>query len=133
MKLKYLFFIILLSGLNSCTTGQKKEVVKSETKEITKETVEKQIINSLSEIEQKELFKLILNAQDKASEQAKKSIPDDSKWEDRLDIQGELQSKYELEVYKKQVWWNKIDKNVDTANKIRNTISMMGVKAGWIN
>jgi len=133
MKLKYLFFIILLSGLNSCTTGQKKEVVKSETKEITKETVEKQIINSLSEIEQKELFKLILNAQDKASEQAKKSIPDDSKWEERLDIQRELQSKYELEVYKKQVWWNKIDKNVDTANKIRNTISMMGVKAGWIN
>ena len=133
MKLKYLFFIILLSGLNSCTTGQKKEVVKSETKEITKETVEKQIINSLSEIEQKELFKLILNAQDKATEQAKKSIPDDSKWEDRLDIQRELQSKYELEVYKKQVWWNKIDKNVDTANKIRNTISMMGIKAGWIN
>ena len=133
MKLKYLFFIILLSGLNSCTTGQKKEVVKSETKEITKETVEKQIINSLSEIEQKELFKLILNAQDKASEQAKKSIPDDSKWEERLDIQRELQSKYELEVYRKQVWWNKIDKNVDTANKIRNTISMMGVKAGWIN
>ena len=133
MKLKYLFFIILLSGLNSCTTGQKKEVVKSETKEITKETVEKQIINSLSEIEQKELFKLILNAQDKATEQAKKSIPDDSKWEERLDIQRELQSKYELEVYKKQVWWNKIDKNVDTANKIRNTISMMGIKAGWIN
>lgn len=133
MKSKYLFFIILLSGLNSCTTSQKKEVVKSETKEITKETVEKQIINSLSEIEQKELFKLILNAQDKASEQAKKSIPDDNKWEERLDIQRELQSKYELEVYKKQVWWNKIDKNVDTANKIRNTISMMGVKAGWIN
>ena len=133
MKLKYLFFIILLSGLNSCTTGQKKEVVKSETKEITKETVEKQIINSLSEIEQKELFKLILNAQDKATEQAKKSIPDDSKWEERFDIQRELQSKYELEVYKKQVWWNKIDKNVDTANKIRNTISMMGIKAGWIN
>ena len=133
MNLKYLFFIILLSGLNSCTTAEKKEVVKSETKEIIKETVENQIINSLSETEQKELFKLIINAQEKALEQSKKSISDESKWEERFDLERELQSKYELQVYKKQVWWNKINKNVETANKIRNTISMIGIEAGWIN
>lgn len=108
-------------------------MVKSETKEIIKETVENQIINSLSETEQKELFKLILNAQDKALEQSKKSISDESKWEERFDLERELQSKYELKVYKKQVWWNKINKNVETANKIRNTISMIGIEAGWIN
>ena len=74
-----------------------------------------------------------MTAQDRATNEAKIAVPDNYKWEERVDIERELQSKYELEVYKKQSWWIEINEDVKIANKIRNNISKIGLKSGWLN
>ena len=102
-------------------------------KEVAKPSIEDEVINSLSEKEKIELFNLILKAQDRAANEAKIAVPDDYKWEERVDVERELQSKYELEVYKKQSWWIEINEDIETANKIRNNINYIGVKSGWLN
>jgi predicted NBD/HSP70 family sugar kinase len=101
--------------------------------EKVEQTIESKITNALSENEKKELFNLIVTAQDRATNEAKIAVPDNYKWEERVDIERELQSKYELEVYKKQSWWIEINEDVKIANKIRNNISKIGLKSGWLN
>ncbi|MDC0382173.1 hypothetical protein OAM60_00240 [Flavobacteriaceae bacterium] len=122
----------------SIETEIKKEVAKPsiETeikKEVAKPSIEDEVINSLSENEKNELFNLILKAQDRATNEAKIVVPDDNKWEDRVDVERELQSKYELEVYKNQTWWSKINEDLNVANKIRNIITKIGVASGWLD
>ena len=102
-------------------------------KEVAKPSIEDEVINSLSENEKIELFNLILKAQDRATNEAKIVVPDDNKWEDRVDVERELQSKYELEVYKNQTWWSKINEDLNVANKIRNIITKIGVTSGWLD
>jgi len=101
--------------------------------EKVEQTIESKITNALSENEKKELFNLIVTAQDRATNEAKIAVPDNYKWEERVDTERELQSKYELEVYKKQSWWIEINEDVKIANKIRNNISKIGLKSGWLN
>jgi hypothetical protein len=102
-------------------------------KEVAKPSIEDEVINSLSENEKIKLFNLILKAQDRATNEAKIAVPDDNKWEDRVDVERELQSKYELEVYKNQTWWSKINEDLNVANKIRNIITKIGVTSGWLD
>ena len=127
-----LLFIII-----SCKEANKKEKVDENNVEPViekvEQTIEDEIINSLSENQKRELFNLIVTAQDRATNEAKIAVPDDYKWEERVDIERELQSKYELEVFKKQSWWKEINEDIKTANKIRNNISSIGVKSGWLN
>ena len=73
---------------------------------------------------------MILNAQDRSLKEAKVIVPNDNNFEKRYEVQLELQAKYELKVYKKQSWWKEINKDVKTANKIRNNISSIGIKSG---
>lgn len=135
-KITSLLFVLLLI-ISSCKEENKKEEL-AENKvepviEKVKQSIEVKIVNSLSKNQQRELFNLILNAQDRATNEAKIAVPDDYKWEERVDIERELQSKYELEVFKKQSWWKEINEDIKTANKIRNNISSIGVKSGWLN
>ena len=64
--------------------------------------------------------------------EAKAIVTDDNNFEKRYDVQLELQAKYELDVYKKQSWWKEINKDVKTANKIRDNISLIGIESGWL-
>ena len=131
--------LILLSALLifACeqTNSQKEELVTNNIEPViekVEKTIEDKIINSLSENQKKELFNLILNAQDQALKEAKAIVPDDNNFEKRYEVQLELQAKYELDVYKKQSWWKEINKDVKTANKIRNNISLIGIESGWL-
>jgi len=110
------------------TTNNNESVI-----EKVEQTIEDKIINSLSENQKIELFNLILNAQDRALKEAKVIVPNDNNFDKRYDVQSRLQAKYELEVYKKQSWWKEINKDVKTANKIRNNISSIGVTSGWLD
>ena len=101
--------------------------------EKVEQTIESKITNALSENKKRELFNLILNAQDRALKEAKVIVPNDNNFDKRYDVQLGLQAKYELEVYKKQSWWIEINEDVKIANKIRNNISEIGVKSGWLN
>jgi len=101
--------------------------------EKVEQTIESNITNALSENKKRELFNLILNAQDRALKEAKVIVPNDNNFDKRYDVQLGLQAKYELEVYKKQSWWIEINEDVKIANKIRNNISEIGVKSGWLN
>lgn len=127
----------LLFIISSCKEATKKEkIVEYNVEPViekVEQTIENKIINSLSENQQRELFNLIVTAQDRATKEAKIAVPDNYKWEERVDIERELQSKYELEVFKKQSWWKEINEDIKTANKIRNNISSIGVKSGWLN
>lgn len=127
-----LLFIII-----SCKEANKKEKVDENNVEPViekvEQTIEDEIINSLSENQKRELFNLIVTAQDRATKEAKIAVPDDYKWEERVDVERELQSKYEFEVFKKQSWWKEINEDIEIANKIRNNISSIGVKSGWLN
>tara|TARA_B100001142_G_scaffold322622_1_gene371198 strand:- start:1892 stop:2296 length:405 start_codon:yes stop_codon:yes gene_type:complete len=131
--------LILLSALLifACeqTNSQKEELVTNNIEPViekVEKTIEDKIINSLSENQKKELFNLILNAQDQALKEAKAIVPDDNNFEKRYEVQLELQAKYELDVYKKQSWWKEINKDVKTANKIRDNISLIGIESGWL-
>tara|TARA_B100001175_G_scaffold220252_1_gene187470 strand:+ start:99 stop:503 length:405 start_codon:yes stop_codon:yes gene_type:complete len=131
--------LILLSALLifACeqTNSQKEELVTNNIEPViekVEKTIEDKIINSLSENQKKELFNLILNAQDQALKEAKAIVTDDNNFEKRYDVQLELQAKYELDVYKKQSWWKEINKDVKTANKIRDNISLIGIESGWL-
>jgi len=137
MKKIIIPLLVLLFIISSCKEANKKEKVdennvESVIKKVA-QTIEEKIINSLSENQKRELFNLIATAQDRATREAKIAVPDDSKWEERVDIERELQSKYELEVFRKQSWWKEINEDVKTANKIRNNIRSIGVKSGWLN
>ena len=127
-----LLFIII-----SCKEANKKEKVDENNVEPViekvEQTIEDEIINTLSENQKRELFNLIVTAQDRATKEAKIAVPDDYKWEERVDVERELQSKYEFEVFKKQSWWKEINEDIEIANKIRNNISSIGVKSGWLN
>jgi hypothetical protein len=101
--------------------------------EKVEQTIESKITNALSENKKRELFNLILNAQDRALKEAKVIVPNDNNFDKRYDVQLGLQAKYELEVYKKQSWWIEINEDVKIANKIRNNISKIGLKSGWLN
>ena len=117
------------------TNSQKEELVTNNIEPViekVEKTIEDKIINSLSENQKKELFNLILNAQDQALKEAKAIVPDDNNFEKRYEVQLELQAKYELDVYKKQSWWKEINKDVKTANKIRDNISLIGIESGWL-
>ena len=131
--------LILLSALLifACeqTNSQKEELVTNNIEPViekVEKTIEDKIINSLSENQKKELFNLILNAQDQALKEAKAIVPDDNNFEKRYEVQLELQAKYELDVYKKQSWWKEINKDVKTANKVRDNISLIGIESGWL-
>tara|TARA_B100000524_G_C23564271_1_gene339458 strand:- start:412 stop:816 length:405 start_codon:yes stop_codon:yes gene_type:complete len=131
--------LLLLSALLifACkeTNSQSKEVTNNNNEPViekVEQTIEDKITNSLSENQKRELFNLILNAQDRALKEAKVIVPNDNNFEKRYDVQLELQAKYELKVYKKQSWWKEINKDVKTANKIRNNISSIGIKSGWL-
>jgi hypothetical protein len=125
------FIIIIFLGLMFVDTEPSIETEIK--KEVAKPSIEDEVINSLSENEKNELFNLILKAQDRATNEAKIVVPDDNKWEDRVDVERELQSKYELEVYKNQTWWSKINEDLNVANKIRNIITKIGVTSGWLD
>ena len=125
------FIIIIFLGLMFVDTEPSiEDEIK---KEVAKPSIEDEVINSLSENEKIELFNLILKAQDRATNEAKIAVPDDNKWEDRVDVERELQSKYELEVFKNQSWWKTINEDTDIANKIRNNINQIGVTSGWLD
>ena len=131
--------LLLLSALLifACeqTNSQKEELVTNNIEPViekVEKTIEDKIINSLSENQKKELFNLILNAQDQALKEAKAIVTDDNNFEKRYEVQLELQAKYELDVYKKQSWWKEINKDVKTANKIRDNISLIGIESGWL-
>tara|TARA_B100000035_G_C20736868_1_gene438014 strand:+ start:38 stop:442 length:405 start_codon:yes stop_codon:yes gene_type:complete len=131
--------LLLLSALFifACkeTNSQSKEVTNNNNEPViekVEQTIEDKITNSLSENQKRELFNLILNAQDRALKEAKVIVPNDNNFEKRYEVQLELQAKYELKVYKKQSWWKEINKDVKTANKIRNNISSIGIKSGWL-
>ena len=131
--------LILLSALLifACeqTNSQKEELVTNNIEPViekVEKTIEDKIINSLSENQKKELSNLILNAQDQALKEAKAIVTDDNNFEKRYEVQLELQAKYELDVYKKQSWWKEINKDVKTANKIRDNISLIGIESGWL-
>ena len=134
-KITTLLFVFLFT-ISSCKDANKKEELAENNIEPViekvKQRIEDKIVNSLSKTQQRELFNLIINAQDRATNEAKIAVPDDYKWEERVDIERELQSKYELEVFKKQSWWKEINEDIKTANKIRNNISSIGVKSGWL-
>ena len=131
--------LLLLSALFifACkeTNSQSKEVTNNNNEPViekVEQTIEDKITNSLSENQKRELFNLILNAQDRSLKEAKVIVPNDNNFEKRYEVQLELQAKYELKVYKKQSWWKEINKDVKTANKIRNNISSIGIKSGWL-
>lgn len=133
---KLLLFSALLIFACKETNSKSDEVTAKNIEPIiekVEQTIESKITNALSENEKKELFNLIVTAQDRATNEAKIAVPDNYKWEERVDIERELQSKYELEVYKKQSWWIEINEDVKIANKIRNNISKIGLKSGWLN
>ena len=132
--------LILLSALLifACkeTNSHSEEVTTNNNESViekVEQTIEDKIINSLSENQKRELFNLILNAQDRALKEAKVIVPNDNNFDKRYDVQLGLQAKYELEVYKKQSWWIEINEDVKIANKIRNNISKIGLKSGWLN
>tara|TARA_B100000482_G_C12582427_1_gene288420 strand:- start:117 stop:539 length:423 start_codon:yes stop_codon:yes gene_type:complete len=130
-----LFTLALLIFSCEETSSQKEELVTNNIEPViekVEKTIEDKIINSLSENQKKELFNLILNAQDQALKEAKAIVTDDNNFEKRYDVQLELQAKYELDVYKKQSWWKEINKDVKTANKIRDNISLIGIESGWL-
>ena len=125
-KLLYLFLALTVACNNP--NGQKNDKVESS----ESIAIEDEILLSLSESQKKSLFNLLLNAQDKAAKEAAAIIPDNSKFDERIEKERELQDKYELEVYQTQSWWNKIDGDINVAIKIRNKISMLGVTSGWL-
>ena len=127
-----LSFIIIIF-LGSMFVDSEPSIEDEIKKEVAKPSIEDEVINSLSENEKIELFNLIVKAQDRATNEAKIAVPDDNKWEDRVDVERELQSKYELEVFKNQSWWKTINEDTDIANKIRNNISQIGVTSGWLD
>jgi hypothetical protein len=118
---KLLFAVLLIFACNETNSQSKVE-----------QTIEDKIINSLSENQKRELFNMILNAQDRATKEAKIIVPNDYEFDERIDVERKLQSRYELKVYKKQSWWKEINKDVNTANKIRNNISSIGILSGWL-
>ncbi len=129
----WILSIIVISILSFMVIDTEPSIEDEIKKEVAKPSIEDEVINSLSENEKIELFNLILKAQDRAANEAKIAVPDDYKWEERVDVERELQSKYELEVYKKQSWWIEIYEDVKIANKIRNNISKIGVTSGWLD
>jgi hypothetical protein len=123
--MKKLLYLILTFTLLSCndTTGQNTE---------DSIPVEDRIISSLTESQKKSFFNLILNAQDRATTEATKLVPDNSKFDERIEKERELQEKYELGVFQTQSWWNQIDGDINIAIKIKNKISTLGVISGWL-
>lgn len=123
--MKKLLHLLLATTLLSCndTTGKNIEDSIS---------LEDSIISSLSESQKKSFFNLILNAQDKATEEAAELFPEVSSFDERVEKERELQEKYELGVYKTQSWWHQIDGDVNVANKIRGKIAELGIKSGWL-
>lgn len=135
MKKLILLFAFLIFACKE-TNSKSDEVTAKNNEHVierVEQSIEDKITNSLSENQKRELFNLILNAQDRATKEAKIIVPDDYKFDERIDTERELQNKYELEVFKKQSWWKEINEDINTANKIRNNISSIGVKLGWLN
>lgn len=123
--MKRLLHLLLAITLLSCndTTGKNIEDSIS---------LEDSIISSLSESQKKSFFNLILNAQDKATEEAAELFPEVSSFDKRVEKENELREKYELGVFKTQSWWHQIDGDVNVANKIRGKIAELGIKSGWL-
>ena len=123
--MKKLLYLLLAFTLLSCndTTGQNTEDSIS---------VEDRIISSLTESQKKSFFNLLVNAQDRATKEATKLVPDNSKFDERIEKERELQEKYELGVFQTQSWWNQIDGDINIAIKIKNKISTLGVISGWL-
>ena len=123
--MKKLLHLLLAITLLSCndTTGKNIEDSIS---------LEDSIISSLSESQKKSFFNLILNAQDKATEEAAELFPEVSSFDKRVEKENELREKYELGVFKTQSWWHQIDGDVNVANKIRGKIAELGIKSGWL-
>ena len=124
-----IFFII--GGILNYFDDNKADDKASDIEKI-EQSIEDKIVNALSRSEKRVFFDLITTAQDRALKEATVIVPNDNNFNERYDVQLELQAKYELEVYKKQSWWKEINKDVKTANQIRNEISGIGVSSGWL-
>jgi len=133
LKILIYFTVIFftIGGILSYFDDNKADTKASDTEKV--ESIEDKIVNTLSRSEKRDFFDLITTAQDRALKEAKVIVPNDNNFNERYDVQLELQAKYELEVYKKQSWWKEINEDVKTANQIRNEISGIGVKSGWLN
>jgi hypothetical protein len=132
-KISFLLLCLIVLGCNETTKKKDKDIQDKEVfKEILRENIEDKILNVLKVGEKKQLFKLILDAQDRSSKDAEILFPNIKDLDKRIDKSRELQNKYELEVYIKQSWWNEINQNIDIANKIKLKISSLGITSGWL-
>jgi len=119
--------------VSSLFTDSEEEQNQISNKEVSSKSIEDNIINSLSEIEKKNLFLSILNIQDRAEKYAKTLVPNDNDFDKRIDTSRKYQDKYELELYEKQSWWLDINKDKDVAYKIKMKISSLGISSNWLN
>jgi len=132
-KISFLLLCLIVLGCNKTTKNKDKDIQDKEVfKEILRENIEDKILNVLNVGEKKQLFKLILDAQDRSSKDAEILFPNIKDLDKKIDKSRELQNKYELEVYRKQSWWNDIDQSIDIANKIKLKISSLGISSGWL-
>jgi hypothetical protein len=132
-KISFLLLCLIVLGCNKTTKNKDKDIQDKEVfKEILRENIEDRILNVLNVGEKKQLFKLILDAQDRSSKDAEILFPNIKDLDKKIDKSRELQNKYELEVYRKQSWWNDIDQSIDIANKIKLKISSLGITSGWL-
>ena len=90
-----------------------------------------EIFNTLNVKKIKKAFLEIIALDDFAIDSSWAKYPDPYDWDERTDLQRELEETWRLKWYKKQKWWKKIKEDKQIGYYIRSKIGSFGLKQGW--